>query len=145
MSASSALHQQQCVPLAQKGMLENALHFFGPITVSTGHKFGIDFMIYLPWSMYALVDITDLRFLTVNHYGMLLTKCICEHLMLICSWIPKLIIIVHMLMYSKISVSYFACHFASCKTICILLIWSSLNMYVVVSCHFDTHFMIRIS
>jgi len=54
-------------------MLENALHFFGLITVSTSHKFGIVFMIYLSWSMYALVDIIDLRFLTVNHCGMLLT------------------------------------------------------------------------
>ena len=70
---------------------------------------------------------------------------ICEHLMLICSWTPKLIIVVHMLMYSKIFVSYYACHFASCKTICILLICSSLNMYIAVSCHFGMHFMIRIS
>jgi hypothetical protein len=46
-------------------MLENALHLIGLITVSTNHKFGIDFMIYLSCSMYALVDITDLRFLTV--------------------------------------------------------------------------------
>jgi len=102
--------------------------------------------IYLDLCMHLLI-FTDLRFLTINHCAMLLTiACVSTwYSYALECWIPKLIIVVHMLMYSKKFVSYYACHYASCKTICILLICSSLNMYIVVSCHFDTHFVIRIS
>jgi len=94
--------------------------------------------------LYIGVDISDLRFLIVTLYGILSRT---YYVTSSCSYAHKsqiwwTLLSICMLMYSEFSVYNYACHFACCKTINILLRFLSLNMDIIVSYKFYAHLII---